>query len=269
MINLRTALSIPIIATISLLGVYLAIIQQWTLATAILQAYITFISALVLNKYLYSHFKSNPNIVKLDYPLPILQGFKYFKINMTLLEVITMVISVYFVYLYVTTKFWVSNNVIAMCFAVYAIENWLVGHIKYIFVIFTGLICYDMYFVFHSDVMMTVAKGFDLPLKILLPVDQNQKSFAMIGLGDIIIPGLLSSMCLRCDLITAFRVGKEKALKDGIKDATKVSQIIDKEMGCFYFNSTLFGYFIGMTVTYAALQYFTTAQPALVYILPT
>lgn len=40
----------------------------------------------------------------------------------------------------------------------------------------------------------------------------------MIGLGDIIIPGLLSSMCIRCDLINSFKFGKEKAQKDGIKD---------------------------------------------------
>lgn len=135
---------------------------------------------------------------------------------MTLLEFITMAISAYFVYLYVSTKFWLANNVIAIFFAIYAIENWLVGHFKYIFLIFLGLICYDVYFVFHSDVMMTVAKGFELPLKLLFPL--SSKQYAMIGLGDIIIPGLFCSMCLRCDLITAFKIGKEKALKDGIKD---------------------------------------------------
>lgn len=33
----------------------------------------------------------------------------------------------------------------------------------------------------------------------------------MIGLGDIIIPGLLCSMCLRSDLINAFNSCKETA----------------------------------------------------------
>jgi minor histocompatibility antigen H13 len=53
---------------------------------------------------------------------------------------------------------------------VYAIENWLVGSIRNVMLIFAGLIAYDVYFVFASDVMMTVASGIELPIKILLPV---------------------------------------------------------------------------------------------------
>lgn len=49
------------------------------------------------------------------------------------------------------------NNLISMCFSVYAIESWLVGKIKHIAIIFFGLIIYDVYFVFGSDVMLTVA----------------------------------------------------------------------------------------------------------------
>jgi len=49
------------------------------------------------------------------------------------------------------------NNLIAMCFAIYSIENWLVGSFTNIMLIFTGLIAYDVGFVFYSDVMMTVA----------------------------------------------------------------------------------------------------------------
>jgi hypothetical protein len=35
----------------------------------------------------------------------------------------------------------------------------------------------------------------------------------MIGLGDIVIPGLLSAMCLRYDLIRTFKTAKEIAVK--------------------------------------------------------
>lgn len=81
----------------------------------------------------------------------------------------------------------------------------------------------------------------------------------MIGLGDIIIPGLFVSMCIRYDLITAFKIGKEKALKDGIKDSEKLKAIIDKEMNCFYFYTTLIGFIIGLICTYAALMHFKSA----------
>lgn len=140
-----------------------------------------------------------------------------------------------------------------MCLAIYAIENWLVGNFRNIFIVFLGLIAYDVYFVFHSEVMMTVAKGLDLPLKLLIPFDQAQKSFAMIGSGDIIIPGLFSSMCLRCDLINAFNIGRAKAVAEGVKEKDKLMPYIDKEMGCFYFNATLVGFFVGLTLTYAVM----------------
>ena len=76
----------------------------------------------------------------------------------------------------------------------------------------------------------------------------------MLGLGDIIIPGLFASMCIRCDLINAFRIGKENAIKEGIRnDKEAVARLIEKEMNCSYFYTTLIGYFVGMTATYAAL----------------
>jgi minor histocompatibility antigen H13 len=90
---------------------------------------------------------------------------------MTMLELICLSVAVYFVYLYVQSNYFIANNIIAMAFTIYAIENWLVGNFLNIFLVFAGLIAYDVYFVFHTDVMMTVAKGLDLPLKILLPLD--------------------------------------------------------------------------------------------------
>lgn len=141
---------------------------------------------------------------------------------MTMLELITLLVSAYFSMLYIQSKFWIANNVIAICFSIYAVEHWLVGNIKYIFLIFVGLILYDVSFVFGSDVMITVAYGLDLPVKILVPTDLKMTSFSMLGLGDIVIPGLLSSMCLRCDLINCFRESKIKAQKDGVKDPAKM-----------------------------------------------
>ncbi len=76
---------------------------------------------------------------------------------MTFLELAVALFSVYLVYTYIQTKYWVANNMIALAFAIYAIENWLVGSFKHVALIFGGLIAYDVYFVFASDVMMTVA----------------------------------------------------------------------------------------------------------------
>jgi minor histocompatibility antigen H13 len=76
---------------------------------------------------------------------------------MTLLELGCLGLAGYVTYLYVTTNIWIANNIFAICFTVNCIENWQVGSFKHVFIIFAGLIFYDAFFVFGSDVMMTVA----------------------------------------------------------------------------------------------------------------
>jgi minor histocompatibility antigen H13 len=126
---------------------------------------------------------------------------------MTLLELMATVLSMYLVYAYVQTNYWVSNNIIAIAITIHCIENWLVGNIRHIGLIFGGLIAYDVYFVYASDVMITVAGGVNLPIKLMFPAASGH--MAILGLGDIVIPGLLCSMCIRCDYIHAFKNGKE------------------------------------------------------------
>lgn len=92
---------------------------------------------------------------------------------MTILEFFVTLLSAYFVYAYVQTKYWVANNMLAISFTIHAIENWLVGNFRYLAVIFAGLIAYDVFFVFSSEVMMTVATGIDLPIKLLFPAGGN------------------------------------------------------------------------------------------------
>lgn len=50
---------------------------------------------------------------------------------------------------------------------------------------------YDIFWVFGTDVMVTVAKSFDAPVKLLWPkaLFAEQLHFSMLGLGDIVIPG--------------------------------------------------------------------------------
>ena len=99
------------------------------------------------------------------------------------------------------TGSWVINNVYGICFTVFCIENWMIGNFKNILAIFVGLIVYDISFVFGSDVMVTVAQGLDLPIKLMFPKDLLTEQYSVLGLGDIIIPGMFVSMCLRIDFI--------------------------------------------------------------------
>ncbi len=52
---------------------------------------------------------------------------------------------------------------------------------------------YDIFWVFGTDVMVTVATKFDAPMKLLFPrafatADSDQQN-SLLGLGDIVIPG--------------------------------------------------------------------------------
>ena len=62
---------------------------------------------------------------------------------------------------------WMLNNYIAIHVTIYTIEKWLQNQFWQVCVIFAGLMLYDVSFVFGSDVMMTVAKGFQSPMKLL------------------------------------------------------------------------------------------------------
>ena len=97
------------------------------------------------------------------------------------------------------TNHWFINNYIALSFSIYAIEKFSYTQFWQIALTFVALIVYDVSFVYGSDVMITVAREFDAPMKILIPV--KGFGYAMIGIGDIIVPGFLISMCMRCDFI--------------------------------------------------------------------
>ena len=60
-----------------------------------------------------------------------------------------------------------------------------------------GLFFYDIFWVFGTKVMVTVAKSFEAPIKLVFPQDLLENglgatNMAMLGLGDIVIPGQFS-----------------------------------------------------------------------------
>lgn len=66
-----------------------------------------------------------------------------------------------------------------------ALENFKIGAI-----LLWGLFFYDIFWVFGTDVMITVAKNLNAPIKILFPNDLfvEDPKFSLLGLGDIVLP---------------------------------------------------------------------------------
>jgi minor histocompatibility antigen H13 len=98
---------------------------------------------------------------------------------------------------YSLTKNWIASNAFGLAFSVNAIQLLSLDSFKTGMILLSGLFLYDIFWVFGTEVMVSVAKNFDAPIKVIWPrdiiayfVDTNVKTtFAMLGLGDIVIPG--------------------------------------------------------------------------------
>jgi minor histocompatibility antigen H13 len=101
--------------------------------------------------------------------------------------------------------------------------------------------------------MVTVAKNFDVPIKLMFPFDWNSDpaKFSILGLGDIVIPGIFVALCLKYDIDKNIR---------SVPDLRNVKTPL--------FNSCFIGYIAGIIMTYAAMYFTAHAQPALLYLVP-
>lgn len=108
--------------------------------------------------------------------------------------------------------------------------------------------------------MVTVAKGIDAPIKILAsktnPFTSTPTDFAMLGLGDIVVPGLVVALCLRFDLS---RYAKANPTKDVTARSTFPKP---------YFYCATVSYIIGLLTTMTVMHQTQHAQPALLYLSP-
>jgi len=152
------------------------------------------------------------------------------------------------------------NNVLGISFCLKGIERFSLGTYKIGAILLVGLFFYDIFWVFGTDVMVTVAKSLDGPIKILFPrslvpdEETGKIELSLLGLGDIVIPGFFLALLLRFDAHNA-----------------KVSYFPTDVHASFpkpYFHSALFGYVLGMGATMFVMIKFEAAQPALLYLVP-
>ena len=164
----------------------------------------------------------------------------------------------------------------------------------------SGLFFYDIYFVFFTPIMITVATQIDIPAKLVFP-NPGSQHLSMLGLGDIVLPGILIGFALRFDLFLHYLHKKDKCKTTTSQEAVKREN--DKSVspteeeptvkakyvsatggwgerfwapevghgGYFpktYFSTTMVGYVIGMVITLGVMQTSGHGQPALLYLVP-
>lgn len=74
---------------------------------------------------------------------------------------------------YFMTKNWIANNIFGIAFSISGIQSIILPDFKIGFILLWGLFFYDIFWVYGTDVMITVAKSLDAPIKLLFPIDMS------------------------------------------------------------------------------------------------
>ncbi|EGW30625.1 uncharacterized protein SPAPADRAFT_63453, partial [Spathaspora passalidarum NRRL Y-27907] len=148
---------------------------------------------------------------------------------------------------------WIIGNILGVSFVISTLSQIKLNQFKLVYLLLSGLFFYDIYFVFGTDIMETVATGLEVPMKLLMPRIGSQ--FSLLGLGDVVVPGFLISLCLRFDIYQYY------ARND-------VSFHHLNNYAQPYFKASLVSYVLGLLLTFSMLHIFQVGQPALLYIVP-
>ncbi|KAI9068274.1 hypothetical protein FKP32DRAFT_1562055 [Trametes sanguinea] len=146
----------------------------------------------------------------------------------------------------------ILTDLLALSFSHNALSLLKLDSFKTGCVLLTGLFLYDIWWVFGTEVMVKVATSLDVPIKLLWPKSltfSSERGFTMLGLGDIVIPGMFVAIALRYDY---HRAAQSKS--------ARVEKV--------YFLTTLAAYASGLITTMAVMHIWRKAQPALLYLSP-
>ncbi|KAK3864517.1 hypothetical protein Pcinc_029786 [Petrolisthes cinctipes] len=160
---------------------------------------------------------------------------------------------------------WILQDILGIAFCINVLRLIRLPNLKICTILLTGLILYDIFFVFITpfitsdgkSIMVEVAKGGSgqeqLPMVLKVPNEANLEitrvcyqggqNYNLLGFGDVLIPGLLISYVHSFDL--------------------QVSTPCH-----LYYLINVLGYGIGLVVTFVALWLMNFAQPALLYLVP-
>lgn len=140
--------------------------------------------------------------------------------------------------------------------------------------------------------MVTVATNLDVPIKLVFP---HSKRGGMLGLGDVVLPGIFMALALRFDLYLYYlrkpapsavshsltpdsnpkptyepATGRwgDRFWTSALPKSALPSEVAAAAFPKVYFYASVVGYVVGMIVTLVVLNVFNHAQPALLYLVP-
>ncbi|XP_030556187.1 signal peptide peptidase-like 3 isoform X1 [Drosophila novamexicana] len=207
----------------------------------------------------------------------------------TAAELFSFTLSVSIVCVWVLTGHWLLMDAMGMGLCVAFIAFVRLPSLKVSTLLLTGLLIYDVFWVFLSsyifstNVMVKVATRpaenpvgivarklnlggivrdtpkLNLPGKLVFPSIHNTGHFSMLGLGDVVMPGLLLCFVLRYD---AYKKSQGFTSDPTLSPPKGVGSRLT------YFHCSLLGYFLGLLTATVSSEVFKAAQPALLYLVP-
>ncbi|XP_019501234.1 PREDICTED: minor histocompatibility antigen H13-like [Hipposideros armiger] len=160
----------------------------------------------------------------------------------------------------IQSQHWIANNLFGLAFSLNGVELLHLNNVSTGCILLGGLFVYDVFWVFGTNVMVTVARSFEAPIKLVFPQDLLEKgleadNFAMLGLGDIVIPG-----------DRAGAGGVFPGSRGAVKQTASASGL--KKNTHTYFYTSFAAYIFGLGLTIFIMHIFKHAQPALLYLVP-
>ncbi|KAJ2702426.1 hypothetical protein FB645_004287 [Coemansia sp. IMI 203386] len=198
------------------------------------------------------------------------RGEKQFDVRFTNLHVGLAAVATALVGVYLWSKNWVISNLLGLAFSFCGLYLIRLDSFKTGMIMLAGLFLYDIFWVFGTEVMVSVAKMSDVPIKVVFPKDlfpaDGALKMTMLGLGDIIVPGVFLGLCLRFDrhqFLARLGYAKDKPLPAALNGRRKGFAFPTP-----YFNACMAAYVAGLATTISVMHVFKAAQPALLYLSP-
>eukprot|EP00794_Sanderia_malayensis_P019498 gene19498-21424_t len=156
---------------------------------------------------------------------------------------------------------WILQDFLGVCFCISLVKLIKLPNFKISMFLLVALLVYDIFFVFITplfsargkSVMVEVATGKgsteQLPMVIRVPkliksaLSLCERPYSLLGFGDILLPGLFVGFCRNFDIIA----------------------VVPRSL---YFVASMIGYGCGLLITFVALVYMKSGQPALLYLVP-
>ena len=189
--------------------------------------------------------------------------YSYF-LDLNFFEIISVLISGLLIALYFLTRHYILNDIICFCLAFTTLSFIILKSFLLCFVCLFAFFIYDTFWVFYSEriftenVMVVAATSIQIPIKIEFPIlfsNNPIKNCMLLGLGDILLPGMIIKYSRRFDLL------KNKIEKKKLGQRKKKTKIN-------FYSYNLLLYFISVVLAMIMMFVFDHGQPVLFYISP-